>query len=185
MLKVEIKPATQLPNGVNVYADYYIGFKPVDPLPVNPPDNAIDPYLGIKAPQSFIMHIRDRISTVTVTIAAVNYSFYSVDTYAPLPSLQIVDSITLPAVRERGILLFRAEFPDDDMITMHQKKIEYRVSPDKSFVQLRFALAENVHYVRIANCLVAGIAEDDNLAEIWMENISWENQIQFSRNAVR
>jgi hypothetical protein len=86
----------------------------------------------------------------------------------------VIDSfLTLPLPSEKGLLQFTTDFAEDGIATVRRKMIEYRVNPDRSLIQLQFDEVQDIRYVQVANCLIAGIdKESSNLVETWLQDVS-------------
>lgn len=173
MLKIKILTAERLLEGKNVYKDHFLSFEPAHPLPINPPKQTVDRVLGITVPQSFVLHVSAPARTVTFSITAINRALYSLDTFAPSPSWVIDSNLALPLPSDKGLLQFTADFAEGGIATARKEMIEYRVNPDRAVVQLEFDEAQDIRYVQVANCLIAGIdKESSNLVEMWLQDIS-------------
>jgi hypothetical protein len=173
MLRIKLIATESLPQGVNVYRDFSFLFEPASELPVNPPANPLDPYLGIRMNQSFVLYVVGGYSTLSFVVAAVNGRLHSLDIYAPPQSWLVDNSLNLPSVQKHGELQFLCEWNEGEPAFARRSGIEYRVNLEQGLVRLRFAEAHSPEYAQIANCLVACIDKEDNsLTEIWLQDVA-------------
>jgi hypothetical protein len=132
----------------------------------------VDQLLGIDASRSFAFHVSDSTRTVTISVASVNGTLHSLDTYAPKASWVVDSNLTLPLPSGNGHLRFTAESITGGIVTVAREMIEYRVNLDNGTVRLTLDEAQNIRYAQAASCLIVGIdKKSSDLVEIRLQDV--------------